>query len=1017
MTTSGCGGDRILKDVNGNISDHLQNHIHLTNCIHLKNHLHKHTSFATDRALLRDLVVLQKSRRLRDPSGSPSVVDDLILQRREKDALASRRRPPVGLECTRMSGSSPPAADPPISRGEESSRMILGKNERNRSNDIANRVVSHSFESREKSVNAKGGCRGDRPLKALCGDDDAAKSCSHGKNTTKEKRRRFRSARRNRPSISTRETKARPEMSASASNSFVQGYEYDDQNGSSNPRNRCGIPWNWSRIHHKGKSFLDMAGRNLSRGLSETRLKREGSISDRPIMSENSSSSSVFGREALPLLLDASGSQGSIDHAPWPHDYSGELGIFASSLTKQETDSELASEGQRVRRHCIDRQHQNLTQKYMPRAFNDLVGQNLVVQALSNAVVKRKIGLLYVFYGPHGTGKTACARIFARALNCQSVESSKPCGFCDSCIAHEKGKSRNVREIGPVSNIDYERVLQLFENCIASQHRSQYGVFIFDECDAMASDCWSAIMKVIYRAPRRVAIILVCSSLDALPHVIVSRCQKFFFTKLKDADIVYALQLIASKEDLDIDKDALKLIASRSDGSLRDAEMTLEQLSLLGQRISLCLVQELIGLISDEKLLDLLDFALSADTINTVRNLRDITASGVEPLALMSQLATVITDILAGSYDNVKQRPTRKFFQRQALSKEDMEKLRQALKTLSEAEKQLRVSSERMTWLTAALLQLAPDQLYSNPDSSADTTTSSDHSPIVLNDSALRVRSRKSNAEDDGSKMNEIWLQVLENIKIKSLKEFMYKEGKMITLSYGAAPTVQLLFNSQLTKSVVEKFRSRILQAFEAVLRSPVTIEIRQGSREDTGAGPILLRGLELSASDEDPVSHTSNGVPQASHNDVGDTSLSVGVGRSDEIVEVEADSQSECKSFKCKNNDSVGAEKTLDQGDLNDRNHSLSIVRRRVSLAHVILHADGCSENGGFSKREAVSIADKLEQENLRLEPRSRRLLCWDPPRITRHTLSCLKIRRRKAQTLRKFVSCGRCLSARSSK
>lgn len=135
---------------------------------------------------------------------------------------------------------------------------------------------------------------------------------------------------------------------------------------------------------------------------------------------------------------------------------------------------------------------------------------------------------------------------------------------------------------------------------------------------------------------------------------------------------------------------------------------------------------------------------------------------------------------------------------------------------------------------------------------------------------------------------------------------------------------MQLLFNSQLTKSVVEKFRSRILQAFEAVLGSPVTIEIRQGSKEDTGAGPILLRGLELSVLGE--------------------------------IVQVEADSQSECE----RNNQSLSAGKTFDQAELSERSHSLSIVRRKVSLGHVIQHADG------LSKREAVSIADRLEQENL---------------------------------------------------
>ncbi|XP_057764056.1 LOW QUALITY PROTEIN: protein STICHEL-like 3 [Salvia miltiorrhiza] len=950
-------GDRVRRDVNGDKSDHLQNHIHLTNCIHLKNHLHKQSPFAGDRSLLRDLVTLQKSRRLRDPSEStrslrsPSMIDDVILQRRGRDAFASRRFENGG-ECTRrMPGSSPPAADPPISRAtsglddrrrmrrEESSRKILENGVSNRSNG--------------KSVNKK-----DMPLEAEeMGEEAARNTNSHGKVTKKEKRRRFRSARRNRPSIPTRDAKTQPETS----NSFLQGN--DDHNGSTIQGNKCGIPWNWSRIHHSGKSFLDMAGRSLSRGLSESRSKKEGAISDKPITSGNSSPSNMFGREALPLLLDASESQKSIDCFPWIHDYSGELSIFAD---KQETESDLASQG-----HMVLKQHQNLTQKYMPRTFNDLVGQNLVVQALSNAVMKRKIGLLYVFYGPHGTGKTACARIFARALNCQSVESPKPCGFCDSCIADEKGKSRNVREIVPVNNIDYEGVLELFENHIASQHRSEYGVFIFDECDAMSSDCWNAMLKVICGAPRRVVIILVCSSLDALPHVIVSRCQKFSFTKLRDAEMVRALQLIASKEDLDIDRDALKLIASRSDGSLRDAEMTLEQLSLLGGKISLCLVQELIGLISDEKLVDLLDFALSADTINTVKKLRDIMASGVEPLALMSQLATVITDILAGSYDSAKQRPKRKFFHQHALSNEDMEKLRQALKTLSEAEKQLRVSSERITWLTAALLQLAPDQRYTAPISSAGT--SSDHSPVVVDP---RVRSTKGNALAAADKFNrgteEIWLEVLENIKIKSLKEFMHKEGKMASVSYGAAPTVHLLFNSQLTKSVVEKFRSRILQAFEAVVGSPVTIEIRQGSREDTGEGQILLRGLELSASDE--------------------------------IVQVEDDSQSESERHK---NQIVFAGKAFDEAELSERNQSLSIVRRKVSLGDVIQqHADG------LSKPQAASVADKLEQQNLRLEARSRRMLCWNPPKITHPKLSCLKIRRKK---LRKFVSCGRCLSARS--
>ncbi|KAK9267327.1 hypothetical protein L1049_009751 [Liquidambar formosana] len=998
--------DRILKDANGDISDHLRNHIHLTNCIHLKNHMHKHSPIMADRSLMRDLIVLQRSRSLRDPSASPSSwhspsVVDMLSKKVEKDAVVREGRRSVGIERRRdgrrLSGSSPlvgsqatskvapdeetegigvPMTADRSSKGglrdgrrtkrEESSWRsigtdLLGSNEEppqdQGSNELGHEFVSGNSELKGKKIKKKGKHIQDVHIKTLSeqlnevpmGSDEAASSHIHfhGRHSRQEKtyeepetsirgycsglnrvrRRKFRSARRNRASVASRDGGAQNEMSV-ASNSLAQGSgcqkyhmeegeeEYADQNVTRAPRNGCGIPWNWSRIHHRGKTFLDMAGRSFSCGLSDSRLKKGGPVpggrdlSDMAVASDHSSLPTKSDAEALPLLVEASGSQESTENAAWVRDYSGELGIFADHLLKHDIDSDLASEarsgGQRRFRRYNHGRHQNLTQKYMPRTFRDLVGQNLVTQALSNAVVRRKVGLLYVFYGPHGTGKTSCARIFARALNCQSLEQPKPCGFCNSCIGHDMGKSRNIREIGPVSNFDFESIMDLLDNMIVSQLPSQYRVFIFDDCDTLSPDCWSAISKVIDRAPRRLVFVLVSSSLDVLPHIIISRCQKFFFPKLKDADIIYTLQWIATKEDLEIDKDALKLIASRSDGSLRDAEMTLEQLSLLGLRISVPLVQELVGLISDEKLVDLLDLALSADTVNTVKNLREIMETGAEPLALMSQLATVITDILAGSYDFTKERLRRRFFRRQALSKEDMEKLRQALKTLSEAEKQLRMSNDKLTWLTAALLQLAPDQQYMLPGSSAET--SFNHSPLVPNNAVGRDIIRRGNFEQaempkykrglstnvkiesihtgtsvnvndngrmkgsslDGKRhagaglgpqqtsplsadvhrvsgrrvsgkshkeIEEIWLEVLEKIQINSIKEFMYQEGKLISVSFGAAPTVQLMFSSQMTKSKAEKFKGHILQAFESVLGSPVTVEIRCDSRKDVRSG------------------------------------------------------------------------------------------------------------------------------------------------------------------------------------
>ncbi|XP_019166766.1 PREDICTED: protein STICHEL-like 3 isoform X2 [Ipomoea nil] len=1103
--------NRILKDVNGNINDHLRNHIHLTNCIHLKNHMHKQSPILGDRSLMRDLAALRRSRSLRDPSASPpswhspSVVEAPPVVAAEGGA---ETRQSVGLEIPRdgrgLSETLPPIADLSTSKvgsGEVNRRniggIVVGSECSNKSgNREPRRVRREESSGRNLGTDLVAGGNGLRDDSH--GQDDRVKTLSeklnefsldsdevassqvrvhgrhgHSKKISKRgeasisghhsgrvKQRKLNGARRSRASVASRDAFGENEMSV-ASNSFGQNTsnqryqvehgdeEYGHQNVTRAPRNGCGIPWNWSRIHNRGKSFLDLAGKSLYCGLSESRLKKTGTAQVRdsrniPMMSEYSSSS-CKSAEALPLLLDPSGSQESAENAAWFHDYSGELGIFADNLLNREIDSDLASEarfgGHRNFRGHGNVRHRSLTQKYTPRTFRDLVGQNLVVQALSNAVAKRKVGLLYVFYGPNGTGKTSCARIFARALNCQSLEHPKPCGACNSCVSHDMGKSRNIREIGPVSNFDFENIMDLLDTMIISHFPSQYRIFIFDDCDDLPPDCWSAILKVIDRAPRRVLFVLVCSSLDTLPHIIISRCQKFFFPKLKDADIIYTLQRISTKEDLEIDKDALKLISTRSDGSLRDAEMTLEQLSLLGQRISVSLVQELVGLISDEKLVDLLDLALSADTVNTVKSLREIMESGVEPLALMSQLATVITDILAGSYDFTKERPRRKFFRRQALSKDDMEKLRQALKTLSEAEKQLRVSNDRLTWLTAALLQLAPDQQYLLPSSSADTsfnqtplgipgTSNVGHTKkrgIVDRNGVIPQKSRSissdrnrvSSGQGPGKFRNEIediWLNVLKRIQITSLKEFLYREGKLTSVRFGAAPTVHLVFSSHVTKSKAEKFRVHILQAFESVIGSPVTIEIRCESSSSLG---------------NDDVNRRPRKEREGASTEFDSTRIS-----KSEIVELETSPPKEVKheghihetrlDRRSFGNDYIGEPSSTaknsnvpsvsDVRKLGNGNPNLSLMRRKVSLAHVLQRAEGCAQQSRWSQRKAVSIAEKLEQENLRLEPRSRSLLCWKTTRVSRRKLSRSKTRSRRPKALLKLVSCGKCLSGRSS-
>ncbi|KAM3412003.1 hypothetical protein ACQJBY_003585 [Aegilops geniculata] len=1003
----------------GSSGEHLRAHAHLTNCIHLRHH-HAHGSASGRRrsppagessaSLMRDLLAMQRSRSLRDPSTRRSV------------------------DSSSRVAAEPPEPDDPPAPGLKTLLDQLAEDPR----------PSRPAARRPRRRFRRGAGRRPAAPAANAGGPDRAGAFSANSSSQEAvcgNRYFFGAGAGGDGSDGGEELQQRPRPQASQES-----------------RNVCGIPWNWSRLHHRSKSILDMAGRSLSCGLSDPKSAAaarrslaaascgayaDGSRSHPhfPVTARLTSSTSSDS-DSLPLLAEGARNGGirAISRS-----FSGELGIFSNQSS--ELDSDLMSEarsGQKSRGSQRGR-HRSLTQKYAPRTFKDVVGQSLVVQALSNAILKRKIGSVYVFYGPHGTGKTSCARVFAKALNCHSPEHPKPCDTCASCIAHNLGKSRSLVEIGPVGNIDLDSIVDILDNVMLSPLPAHHRVFIVDDCNTLPPDTWSVISKWI------------CTS-----------------------------------DGLDVDRDALKLIASRSDGSLRDAEMTLDQLSLLGQRITMPLVQELAGLVSDDKLVNLLDLALSADTANTVKALRDITETGVEPLSLMSQLATIITDILAGTYTFTQERIRRKFFKRPTLSKEDMEKLRQALKTLSEAEKQLRVSNDKMTWLTAALLQLAPDKQYILPSSSTSTSfnqglptypdgdiarNSGPHglsracdqenlqyrnanlgicsSHVTANNyhGGRRLRehtpdghmlSTSATRMNEGSKCSKtdnemIWQAVLENVQSDSLRKMMAKEGRVISVSLGTAPTVQLMFSSRVNKSKAEKSRGQILQAFESVLSSAIILEIRYESKdggegvEDAYSNIALTRSFtkhsSVSSGGENLVSRLQKGrVAQGtSSNQTRWMQSDPHILTEGEIIEV---GPSEMEWYGEPDTGAVASDKrrsvweaalsSQDQenirppGGTNEHDRQKNIVRGKVSLAHVINKAEACSQQGGWSRQKGMSITEKLEQENLRLEPRSS-LLCWKASSTTRRKLSALKIRTRRSRALSRLVLCGRCISVKS--
>ncbi|CAA6665650.1 unnamed protein product [Spirodela intermedia] len=984
--------NEILKEDNGTISDHLRNHLHLTNCIHVKNHIHRLSPNMAERSLLRDLIMLQRSRSLRDPSTSPASwhsppVADSFARRSEKEGGLHSGRRSLGVERWkergRLSVSSPKI---PITATSKvvAAETISDNRSVDRSQDFP---VSGKTDLEVKKILKKGTVRNSAQVKTLSeqlaettnqtDSEDLKPPCIHRctpqsgqtgsfkepevdghvqrRGLGKPKERNFKGTRRVHEYIGSREARVLDDLSH-ASNSLTQGSMDSKCNSRGSevnvnidvtraPKHVCGIPWNWSRIHNRGRTIIDIAGRSLSCGLTESRLRRnEGAMRPQAerdafnmeASSDHLSSSAGSDSESLPLLVEPSRSQRGTENSFLSNDYSGELCIYANHDLNRGRNSDIGSEARSGTHHNSNRhyhgRHQSLTQK-----------AKLGRSSSFECCLRGKVGLVYVFYGPHGTGKTSCARIFARAINCKAQEHPKPCGTCISCVSHNLGKIRTGGIFG-----------HLEKTKMQPSSSSKYRVFIVDDCDTLSADSWNAISKVIDLAPRCVVFLLISTNLDSLPHMIISRCQKFFFPKLKDAEIIDNLQWIATREGLEIDKDALRLIASRSDGSLRDAEMTLDQLSLLGQTISLTLVQELVGLISDEKLVDLLDLALSADTVNTVKRLRDIMETGVEPLALMSQ--------------------SHAFYLFISVSKEDMEKLRHALKTLSEAEKQLRLSNDKWTWLTAALLQLAPDQQYMLPDSSAETSLK--HSPLPNN---IRQRDIPHTSPMFGMR----WAMVRKPFVNGGVHNGCMMKNLTGKRHSGVSSTRAPVLSADLTETSGLPDPARRQKDVQKVW-SAVLEKIQVNSLKKFMLGEGKLTSVSLGVADAidrrsgQAVKSLWTAEPSSSHNP-------------------------------------AALFPPPERGENGEKSRRQSLVRSKVSLAHVIQQAEGCSQRSGWSRRKAISIAEKLEQENLRLEPRSRSLLCWNTSKITRGKVRRLRVRPRKPLAVLRRLACGRCLQTKS--
>ena len=456
-----------------------------------------------------------------------------------------------------------------------------------------------------------------------------------------------------------------------------------------------------------------------------------------------------------------------------------------------------------------------LHHKYRPAKFDDLIGQEMIIKTLKQAIITNRIAPAYLFCGPRGTGKTSSARILARSLNCLDFEQPtiEPCQKCETCKAISNGTALDVIEIDAASNTGVDNIRDLIEKSRFAPVQSRWKVYVIDECHMLSSAAFNALLKTLEEPSPKSVFVLATTDPQRLLPTIISRCQRFDFRRISLEFLKRNLEEISIKEKININKEALNLIARRSEGGLRDAQRMLDQLSLLPQPIEAKSVWSILGEVSEKELISLLSALTKEDPILVIKICRNLIDKGNEPIAILEGLTTILRDLLIKKSAPNEPKLCSIAEDLHPLLKEvsdatNKEKILDWQYYLKGTESQIRQSYQPRLWLEVLLLgmlsnvnkkpimkskesilepsQVDKKEIKKSSKELQESNRSRSNEIKVNTAKGISQTSREvQNAETSG--LQEIWISLLTKIELPSTKMLLSQQARLTKLTQNTA--------------------------------------------------------------------------------------------------------------------------------------------------------------------------------------------------------------------------------------